>query len=339
MKTLRYILVATLLITVSALTLFAQDEAKMEEDAEKVNDIYKKVKAIKDFRMPEGLSKRIGENYDAYQEALDGMTKTRFYQDEYSGFLKEFAGKYAGNVSEDWKVAKALSNKFSSLDMGFDVGDNYEFIMDRFKYLETAGEKNALVALKHIRNKGTNASTLKALHEIYRVKAIEEAKNMLTIAVLFDPGNARIERRTARLRTDVVEALKAYREEEMRVLQKRKFKGNISGTSAGSPAALSAAGKRFITGLSDWGGNTKKQTKIHEVSIIGDWFVAERDALGRPTRYGLPAAIYLRDNTTDEGVVRVYEVSLVTKFPKMEPNFYGVWVGKVWRLLEKNMPK
>ena len=326
-------------MAISHTVLLGQTEAKMEEDAEKVNDIYKKVTGIKDFRMPEGVSKRIGENYDAYQKALDGMQKTRFLRDEYSGFLKTFAQTYAPNVDQDFKVPKALTAKFEPLKLDFNVGDNYQMIMDRFKYLETAGEENALTALKHIKDNGTNASTLRALHEIYRVKAIEEAKNMLTLATLFDPGNARIERRTTRLRGEVEEALKAYREEEMRVLAGRKFKGNISSTSAGSPATLASAGKRYMTGLSDWGGNSKKQTKILRVSIIGDWFVAEKDAFGRPTRYGLPAAVYLTDNTTDPGVVRVYEISMVTKEPKKNTNFYGVWVGKVWRMLEKNLPK
>lgn len=339
MRILKQFTIATFLLLFSVLSVIAQSEAQMEEDAEKVHDIYEKVFAIKDFRMPSGVSDVIGKNYQRYQDALDGMTKTRFYQSEYSDFLKCFAAKYAGNVDQDWKVSGELSNKFQPLKMDFDVGSDYKFIMDRFKYLETAGEENALIALKHIKDNGTDPSVLKSLHEIYRVKAIEEAKNMLTLATLFDPGNERIERRAERLRNDVEEALKAYREEEMRVLESRKFVGNISSTSAGSPATLSVAGKRFVTGLGDWGGNTKKQTKILAVSIIGDWFVAEKDAFGRPTRYGLPAAIYLTDNSTDAGVVRVYEVSLVTKFPKMEPNFYGVWVGKVWRMLEKNLPK
>jgi hypothetical protein len=339
MKILNYFTIATLLITLSGISILAQSEAKMEEDAEKVHDIFKKVKAIKDFRMPSGVGRRIGENYAAYQEALDGMTKTRFYRDEYSDFLNSFAKQYAGNVQQDWKISGELSNKFNSLKMDFDVGNDYKFIMDRFKYLETAGEENALIALKHIRDNGTNPSTLKALHEIYRVKAIEEAKNMLALTVLFDPGNERIERRTERLRADIDEALKTYREEEMRVLQSRKFKGNVSSTSAGSPATLASAGKRYMSGLSDWGGNTKKGTKILKVSIIGDWFVAEKDAFGRPTRYGLPAAVYLTDNSTDPGVVRVYEISMVTKAPQKNTNFYGVWVGKVWRMLEKNLPK
>jgi hypothetical protein len=339
MKILKQILIVAFLLSVSVINIFAQSEAKMEEDAEKVHDIYKKVTAIKDFRMPEGVSNTIGKNYPAYQAALDGMTKTRFLREEYSGFLKTFAQQYAPGETEVWNISRKLVQTYRPLQMDFNVGLEYEEIANRFSYLETAGEKNALIALKHIRENGTNSSTLKALHEIYRVKAIEEAKNMLTLATLFDPGNERIERRATRLRSEIEEALKVYREEEMRVLTSRKFKGNIAGTSAGSPAALAAAGKRYMTGLSDWGGNTKKQTKILKVSIIGDWFVAEKDAFGRPTRYGLPAAVYLTDNSTDPGVVRVYEISMVTREPKKNTNFYGVWVGKVWRMLEKNLPK
>ncbi|NNF00417.1 MAG: hypothetical protein HKN25_15470, partial [Pyrinomonadaceae bacterium] len=61
----------------SAFPVHSQGEAEMEEDAERIHDIYKEVYAIKDFRLPEGVWKRIGENYPANQKALDGMNKTR----------------------------------------------------------------------------------------------------------------------------------------------------------------------------------------------------------------------------------------------------------------------
>lgn len=328
---------ASLLVLLGTFNLFSQTEAQMEEDAEKVHDIHKEVDAIKDFRLPEGVWNRIGENYPANQTALEGINKTRRLQSAYSTFLGEFAKKYAAGT-KDYEIPRALNKKFESLSLGFDVGDEYEAIVFRFGILETAGERNAFTALKHIRDFIENPSRMKALHEIYRVKAIEEFESLLVIIPLFDPGNERIQRRVERMKTDVNTALKDYRAEELKVLQSRKWKGNIGGTSAGSPASLAAAGKRFMTSQSDWGGNTKKGTKILKVSIIGDWFVAER-SFGRPTRYGLPAAIAVSDNTMDSGVVTVYETSLITKFPKMEPNFYGVWVGKVWRMLDKNLPK
>jgi hypothetical protein len=339
MRIYRNLFFTVLLISLSFFSIFAQSEARMEEDAEKLHDIYKNVNAIKDFRLPDVGSKRIGENYPEYQKALEGMGKTRLLREEYSGFLKSFAEKYAPNSDESWKISRELVNTFSPLQMDFNVGLEYEVIADRFSYLDTAGEKNALIALKLIRQNGTDSSTLRALNEMYRVKAIEEARNLLTLAVMFDPGNERIERRATRLRADVDEALQAYKEEEMKVLQSRRWKGNVGGTSAGSPASLAAAGKRFMTNLPDWGGNTKKATKIKKVSIIGDWFVAERDALGRPTRYGLPAAVAVSDNTMGDGIVTVYEVSMITREPKRNTNFYGVWVGNVWRMLDKNLPK
>ena len=338
MRLLQNISIATLLVLVSCFTVFAQSETQMEDDAEKLHDIYRKVKAIKDFRMPDGVWKRIGENYPAFQAALDRMNKTRLIRDDHAGYVAEFKNKYAGGASEEFRIVKQLNDKFKPLDLGYDPGDEYQEIMFRFGILDTAGEQNASIALKKIRGDLENPSHLKALHEIYRVKSIEESKNLLTILPMFDPGNERIARRVSRLQGQVEEALKEYRAEEMRVLQSRRWQGNIGGTSAGSPASLAAAGKRFVTSQPDWGGNTAKGTKILKVSIRGDWFVAER-SFGRPTRYGLPAAIAVSDNTMDPGVVTVYEVSLITKFPKMEPNFYGLWVGKVWRMLDKNLPK
>ncbi|MEZ5344484.1 MAG: hypothetical protein R2681_02915 [Pyrinomonadaceae bacterium] len=338
LKTLSLIVLVSFSICVAA----AQTEAEMEEDAERIHSIHKRVVTdIKDFRLNEsGTGLKIGENYPAYQQALDSMNKTRLLRDDNLEFFQKFAEKYAPEADEDWKAARAITAKFGPLDLDYNVGLEFQSISERFEYLKTAGERNAFSALKQVANTGTgDGAILRNLSEIYRVKAIEEARNLLIVAVLFDPGNETIERRAERLRTEVDETLKVYKEEEARILQSRTWKKGVTGTSSGTPASLAASGKSFLNSQPDWGGNTKRGTKILKVSIIGDWFVAERDALGRPTRYGLPAAVAVSDNSMDPGVVTVYEISLITKFPKMEPNFYGVWVGNVWRMLEKNLPK
>lgn len=339
MRILRYLSVAFVLLSVSAFSVQAQSEIEMEDDAEQVRGLSKQIGKIPDFRMPEGVSKRIGENYDAYQKALDGMNQTASIKATNMDFLNAFRQKYAPGEKELYKVTRLLNEKFRPLDLGYDVGDEYEYVMTRISYLDTAGEENAMHIIKYVRDFALDPSMLKNLHEIYRVKAIEEARTLLTLAGVFAPGNERVERRVDRLATEAETVLKDFREEEMKTLQSRSWKGNIGSTSAGAPAALAAAGHKFMTGLPDWGGNTAKGTVIKKVSIIGDWFVAERDALGRPTRYGLPAAVAVRDNTMDPGVVTVYEVSLITKHPKMDTNFFGVWVGNVWRMLDKNLPK
>jgi hypothetical protein len=329
------------LFSLSFLNVSAQSEVEMEEDAEKLHDLYKKVNAIKDFRLIEsGTGLSIGENYPAYQEALDGMQKTRLLRNDYEGFLAGFAKKYAAGADQDWKVPNELTRKFEPLKLGYDVGMEYDAIRNRFSYLDTAGERNALSALEQIKNTGTgDGLILKNLHEIYRVRGIEEARNLLSLAPLFDPGNERIERRAVRLASEVDETLKEYKAEEMKILEGRRWKGNVGSTSAGSPATLAGAGLKFMTGLPDWGGNAARGTQIKKVSIIGDWFVAERNALGMPTRYGLPAAVAVQDNTMAPDVVTVYEISLITQEPKKDTNFYGVWVGNVWRMLDKNLPK
>lgn len=319
--------------------VIGQTEIEMEDDAEKLHGIYKMVLAIKDFRVPAGVSERIGENFEVFKKALDGMNKTRLIRNEHGEFVNNFNQKYVPGEKEEFRIVPALNKKFESLSLGYDVGDEYQTIMFRFSILDTAGEQNAVTALELIKAKGTDPAILRNLHEIYRVKAIEEAQSLLDIAPLFAPGNERIERRIERLRGEIEVTLKDYNTEEQKVLQSRMWKENISNTSAGAPAALAAAGKTFMTGLPDWGGNTSKATKIEKVSIIGDWFVAERNALGMPTRYGLPAAVAVTDNTMSPGVVTVYEVSLVTKEPKRNTDFYGVWVGNVWRMLAKNLPK
>ena len=335
----RLFLLAILVVSMTNINTPAQSEVEMEDDAEKLNSIYKQVNGIPDFRIREGLSEKIGENYAHFQKALDGINKTSLMKDAHGAFVSSIAKKYVPSESEDYIIVRKLNNKFEPLSLGYDVGDQYEAIVFRFGLLKTAGPKNALLALEQIKRSGTDPVFLKTLHEIYRVKSIEEAKSLMAIAPMFDPGNERITRRVERLRGQVDEAFASYKAEEMRVLKSRKWKPNIGSTSAGSPGSLSSAGQKFMAGLPDWGGNTKRQTVIKKVSIIGDWFVAERDASGRPTRYGLPAAVAVTDNTMDEGVVTVYEVSLITADPVKNTRWYGVWVGKVWRMLGANLPK
>ena len=119
---------------------------------------------------------------------------------------------------------------------------------------------------------------------------------------------------------------------------KRRWPAGVANTSAGSGASLSAAGLRFLNGQSDWGGNTKRGTKILKVTVKGDWYVAEKTLIGTPLRYGLPAYIAVSDNTIPAEEIIVYEVTFVTKRPRKETDFLGVWVGDVWMMYKKNLP-
>jgi len=110
------------------------------------------------------------------------------------------------------------------------------------------------------------------------------------------------------------------------------WEGNVSRLSGGSPRAMGEAAKRWLNAAEDWGRNTERQTRIVGLSVVGDWFVAERNLLGQPTKWGLPVHVAVTDVETDDDVARVYELSMITTGPQKNGNFLGPWVGEVWEI-------
>lgn len=316
--------------------VFSQSTVEMEEVAEKIHILYSEiVLGTKDFRLPEGgVQQKVGENLIAYQQAMEAINKTRAYKASNQAFLDQAIKTYAPGVTEHYKIQEAFNEKFKPLRLGYDVGDDLRAILTRFEYLEKAPENNAFAAIQDVKAYGTTGpeSMLQYLNEMFRVKAIEESLAILDFASRFVPDNEMVARRLEKLQPDVQKTLEEYREKERVELEKRKWPG-----SSGD-ARIADAGKAFLQSQSDWGGNTKRQTKILKVAPKGDWFVAEKNLLGQPLRYGFPVYIVIQDIQSTGDIVTVYEASLITHDPQKTPNFYGVWVGNVFRMLKKNVP-
>lgn len=313
-----------------------QDQIQMEDDAEKIHLLYSEIVLnTKDFRLPEnGVQEKVGKNLVVYQQAMEAYNKTKLYKETNQPFIDEFIKKYAPGLTENYQIADKVNETFKSLKLGYDVGDDLKALLLKFSYLEKASENNAFAAIKDIKSYGTNGpeSLLQYLNEMFRVAAIEEALAILDFAYQFVPDNETVKRRLDKLLPDVQNTLQEYKEKERVELASRKWPG-----SSGD-ANIAAAGKRFLDAQPDWGGNTQRQTKIIKVAPNGDWFVAERNLLGQPIRYGFPVLVVIQDILTGADIVTIYEVSLITKDNKKAPDFYGAWVGKVFRMLKKNVP-
>ncbi|MEZ5307807.1 MAG: hypothetical protein R2684_11745 [Pyrinomonadaceae bacterium] len=321
----------SLLLSFSAVA-FAQSEADMEEDAEMMEELYKRVFKIGDFRVY-SMSDSIGNVYPKFQKKLAQFDEVMSIRESNKAFVDGFLKKYGGGETETYKAVRNINKKFEDIEIE-GVGDHYELVVERFGWLDTSPDNNAKETLDFVK---TGMEYISALNQIYKVRAIDEYRRILRLVPEFS-SNERYERRMNRMLEEANELAVQLKKEEEEILSKRSWPNGVSSTSAGTPAALSSAGLNFLNGQSDWGGNTKRETKILKVTIKGDWFVAERTLIGTPLRYGLPAYVAVSDNSLPADQIIVYEVTFVTKNPKMETNFLGVWVGDVWNMYKKNLP-
>lgn len=324
---------ALLFLAFLSLPVQAQSPSEMDQDAKQLHALYNEVNAIQDFRLNEnGTGLAIGQNAAAYEKALKGLHATERLQQQHSDFLLSFRNKYAPG-EQDYTVSRVLTEKFENLALGFPIGLEFNEIQNHFGWLEGAARKDALSCLAQVRMEGTDQGYLKGLNELYRVRAVNEAQQLLEVAPLFAPGDEVVTRRVEELRPQVKATLAKFQAEERKALAGGKW------VRAAGPN-LSGAALAYVRSLPDWGGNTRRGTKILKVTVTGDWFVAERNLFGQPTKYGLPAAIAAQDNTMAPGVVHCFDVSLITAGPQKSASFGGgVWVGRVWRMYAKNLPR
>ncbi len=316
----------------------AQDEAQMEEDAESIHALYQQLRELPDFRLDGGVGRRIGENRQAYVQARERLEQLRRIQEQHAAFLQTVRERYAPG-QEPWQFAGTLNRRFEELGLGYDTGDELQSIVERLELLENGPRELAMACLQQLEDTGVNQTLIRDLHEFYKLEAIREARTLLDVCPRMAPGDARIERRVARLRPRVEETLAVFEEEERRLLASRDWNGGVGSLSSGNPQQLAQVGLRFLRGLPDWGGNRERGTQVLVVSITRDWFPAERNLLGQVTKWALGVNVAVRDNTTRDEVVNVYDISLVTTGPEKNGSFGGVWVGESWRLLRAKLPR
>ena len=153
----------------------------------------------------------------------------------------------------------------------------------------------------------------------------------------FNPADPSIRTRAEAKRERLEAILAENREQELEMIADKRWEGSIGSVSAGNPRALANAGRAFLRGHREWGGNDR-DTNVLVVSVRGDWFVASRDILGRPATWGLPVHVAITNEDTPDEIAQVFELSLVTSGRNKSGNFGANRVGNTWRMLRSNLP-
>jgi len=334
--TMRSMQITALAVLALAATAHAQSEEQLEEDAEKIHGLHEQVMAIEDFRFEGG--RRIGENAPAFQQARERLEATQRLAEQHEEYLQALYSRYRVDPDNP-SYARRLNRQFEPTMTGYDTGDELQAILDRFQLAQTAPRELAMKCLNQLQETGTNESHIRALHSMYQTKAIEEAQQLLEICPRMAPSIGAVQRRVQRLRAQVEELLAKFEEERRQLLEARQWESSVRRLSGGSPRAMAQAAKRWLNAAEDWGRNRERQTRILAVSVTGDWFVAERNLLGQPTRWGLPVHVAVTDSETDDDVARVYELSMITNGPQKNGSFLGPWVGEVWEIYRNRVPR
>lgn len=229
---------------------------------------------------------------------------------------------------------------------GSDMGDLYKrFGMDKgdeawkaqqqvrrfIEAVEAAGPQNARNCIELVETWGIDAKYIERLHPTVQVKAVEDARGLASMCDQFAPDDAGVKQAAAALEPRLTATLERFAELERQALQAREWKP--SNTGVAQAAALAEAVKQFLAGHPEWGGNKSKGTQVLAVSVQGNWFVAERNLLGQPAKWGLPVHVAIRTHAHKPEVAQVYDLSIITPTDRQAAPFEGYWVGNTWMVL------
>lgn len=215
-------------------------------------------------------------------------------------------------------------------DKGHDIWMAKGQVQRFIEAVEAAGPQNARNCIELVETWGIDANYIKRLNPIVQVKAVEDARGLAGMCDQFAPDDAGIKQAMARLEPKLEATLAEFVELERKALEAREWKPNASIAQA---STLAQAVKQFLGGHREWGGNTAKGTQVLAVTVQGDWFVAERNLLGQPAKWGLPVHVAIRTNAHKPEVAQVFNLSIITPTATQAAPFEGYWVGNTWMVL------
>jgi hypothetical protein len=174
----------------------------------------------------------------------------------------------------------------------------------------------------------------------YRIRILEAVPAALRTCMHFHPDPPPLfERRAARIPEQLTPILEEAREEQMELLQERRWPSGVRRVSGGgSVRSLANAAKQHLSRNPEWGGHEERDITIVAVTVAGDWIVAERNILGQPTKYGLPVHAAVIQPETPEGQVDHFELTMVTPNASKGTRFEGARVGDYERMLINRVP-
>lgn len=331
---IQQLVVMTLVLTFGG-TVRAQDEGTMRQDAEQLHAAAQRVRALgnsSDWTLSEYTMETIGQNLPRVQQVLAKQDEALRLADQTRPFVDEFRSRYTARL-ESWQdPGNALNNRFASLGLSFQIGQDYWDVSNFLRDLPPIPARNARRCTEILEQNGTDEQRIRNLHELYRTRAIVEARGLLDVCPRLDPTNAEIQRRIDELRPRVADVLARFREEEIAAIRDREWQ------SSTGPSAQVGPALEFLRSDPRLGGSTTRPTQVLAVSVRGDFAVAERNLLGMPTSYGLPVHVAIVSPDTVEGVAQVLELTLITREPRPSPPYDGFWVGNTWLMLREKVP-
>lgn len=237
----------------------------------------------------------------------------------------------AGERSRVGEGASLTERAFNAGDFLEDQGtDNW--LQYTVEQLELAtGESARESAEAVLEGIELQATTMSYLPVLQRMRSALAVGPQLDLVGRYVPGDEDLDARIADLRAMsepmIQDAFDTAREE----IAGQEWPGG----DANAPEASGAMAR--IKAHPDWGGG---EDEILKVTIAGDWFVFRRNILSQPVQYAIPGYVAAKTPLTPEGMVRVYQVSFVTREAVKDPDDFGAIAvtPENWTMLESNLP-
>ncbi len=330
-----FVIAAAVLAVVTVDSAGAQDAETLRRDAEQMHAAAERVRALGDsseWTLSDYTIEAAGQNLRRMQQVLEKQDQARRLVGQSAPFVEEFRARYVAGLESGQDPGNELDNRFRPIGLPYRIGQDYWAVANFLRDFPAVPASNARRCAEILEQNGTNEERIRGLHELYRTRAIVEARGLLDVCPRLDPDNVEIRSRIDALRPRVAEVLARFREEELAAIRDREWQ------PSSGPAAQAGPALEFLRSDARLGGSTTRPTQVLAVSVRGDFAVAERNLLGMPTSYGLPVYVAIVSPDTVEGVAQVLELTLITREARPSAPYDGFWVGNTWLILREKVP-
>jgi hypothetical protein len=238
-------------------------------------------------------------------------------RDQLLRHMEAFAAKYGASESAIDQQVQALGYAGN-----WRAGAAYAGIAEG---IANVARTRVVVCEELVERAGESLSRLPKMHDFFREQGHAAIRELVEVAALYDPENARMSEFRAGLAGLLADDAAAF----ARKIDAREWKATRKGSEKEAKAA-----EHYLKGSEDWARRAKDPYTVLGVSITGDWSVQETDLLGRPIMYGVPAVFAVQldaDKPLDRA--RVFNVTFRTAEGaniKQEPPFHSITVGDSW---------
>ena len=238
--------------------------------------------------------------------------------------LETITKKYGSTPEEIDTKMKALVPQSGNLQ---DPGPTFKRLKADYDVAVGVRKETAVILLQRADER---LQTVNFLDESIRQDGYLEVKQLLELAVKYDPQNKDAKEKLASIDKTAASAFAAL--EKQRDAQVWPPRDSKKFNGPGDPNKLRAAAETFLRGDQSW-----SREKLIAVHIKGDWWPVEKDFMGRPTVWGLPVYVAVEDKN-DKRNARVFSLSMLTQpTGKKELPFVGAAVGNYFSMRQANI--